>query len=302
MLEQIINALSDKELIELFDFKATTWESQKGKSFLEVAKLYIENNELLDLRQAFSQEIELLIAPTLSEYDSHGCILDIRVDQGGKDAQDFTMDLTKLYIQFLTRHKIEYNTLEYEPDVIGITHARIEIPSKFAYLCFGMEEGSHRQERKSPYNAKGKVQTSNCIVTVFPLITLKDNTKIEGEIEYKATRSGGPGGQNVNKTETAVIAKHVPTGIWVKCSEQRSQLQNRERAFLLLKAALIREQIKENEKKLASAHGKKNESIIRTYDYGLSYVKDNRFAYKTSRIEAVFKGYIEPFLIRSVLY
>lgn len=240
--------------------------------------------------------------------DELNAILEINAGAGGTEACDWASMLMRMYIMYGEKNGFKVSELSItEGDVAGIKSVALEFSGELAYGLLKGENGVHRLVRVSPFNAQGKRMTSFASVFVHPMIDDRIEITINpADLEWDTFRASGAGGQHVNKTESAVRVRHIPTGLVAECQQERSQIQNREKALILLKSRLYEMELEKQqaEKDALEATKMKNEwgSQIRSYVLDDRRVKDHRTGYTNNNTDAVLNGDISGFLKAFLLW
>ncbi len=257
--------------------------------------------EIKALQQRFNAlELEILLS---GPYDRNNAIVTLHAGAGGTEAQDWVQMLYRLYIRWGERHGYKVETLDFlNGDEAGIKSATLSFSGENAYGYAKSEKGVHRLVRISPFDASGRRHTSFASVDVIPEVSEDNEITIDTEdLRIDTYRSGGAGGQHVNKTDSAIRITHMPSGVVVQCQSERSQTQNKAAAMRVLQAKLLELKHKEQEAEITELRGEQQEiawgSQIRSYVFHpYNMVKDHRTNEETGNVSAVMDGEIDAFI------
>lgn len=296
-----INSL--KAWVKLYDKARTSYED------LEVLQEFFDEGEVSEeeLVQRYEETLEVFdeieFRTTLDQpEDEMSAIMEINAGAGGTEANDWAGMLMRMYVMYAEKNGYKVIELNRQDgDVVGIKSISLEIDGDYAYGMLKSESGVHRLVRVSPFNAQGKRMTSFASVFVHPMVDSDIEVEINpADLEWDTFRASGAGGQHVNKTESAVRVRHIPTGLVAECQQERSQHMNREKALQMLRSRIYDLELEKQraEKDKIESGKQKNEwgSQIRSYVLDDRRVKDHRTGFETRNPEAVLDGELDGFI------
>jgi len=288
-------------------YRSLHQELEDESGLLEMCDEARDREHILEVQgkvPAYERKVEAVEVQALfsGRNDARDVFVSIHSGAGGVDAMDWVLILERMYLRWLSRNGYEVEVLDEQPgEEAGLKRAVLEVRGRFAFGYLKSEIGVHRLVRISPFDANHRRQTSFASVDVVPEYDEVEIDIKEGDLRIDTFSAGGPGGQHVNKTQSAVRITHLPTGVVVQCQSQRSQILNRKYAMRALASKLHQLEESKREAEFARLYGEKGEiafgSQIRSYVMQpYTMVKDHRTGHETGNIQAVLDGEIDPFI------